>query len=314
LNSSCQSTHHGYTRQKVYEKAIQEPFRSYPCPFVSCHQRQNTGMDGIFVASALSPSSLRSTAVGSADQHHPKTDEPSEKEVKIKSLKPCLFQERSVQDSHASCILGYDGRGIQTGKKLPVLPALVLVGVLLSLFFEESCGILACPYGTILSLRADLPKRPWSSIHYCAQTAPCTKGCPSGAIVREEKHRIIKSECLVCHESERVCNKGAISSSNKHGVDVHVRERGRAAALPPWFYTMAGRLLFFLAEAEDQSRHIDSRPCSPCVLCRTAAAGVGMMTSWPGLSLQEWRSAPCRPFGASTTRLISSKLRPVEAG
>jgi formate hydrogenlyase subunit 6/NADH:ubiquinone oxidoreductase subunit I len=29
--------------------------------------------------------------------------------------------------------------------------------------------------------------------------------------VKEEKHRIIKSECLVCHECERVCTKGAIS-------------------------------------------------------------------------------------------------------
>jgi polyferredoxin len=102
---------------------------------------------------------------------------------------------------------------LRSGKQLPVLPALVAIGVFLSLFFEEELWHhWLCPYGTILSLPSRAAKRRMViDPDLCTNCGRCKRVCPSGAIVKEEKHRIIKNECLVCHECERVCTKGAIS-------------------------------------------------------------------------------------------------------
>lgn len=102
---------------------------------------------------------------------------------------------------------------LRSGKQLPVLPALVAIGVFLSLFFEEELWHRwLCPYGTLLSLPSRAAKKQMViDAELCTNCGRCKRVCPSGAIVKEEKHRIIKSECLVCHECERVCTKGAIS-------------------------------------------------------------------------------------------------------
>lgn len=101
----------------------------------------------------------------------------------------------------------------KTGKKLPVLPALVALGFVATLFFEEELWHhWLCPYGTLLSLPARLSrKRMFIDQERCTNCTKCAKVCPAGAIVREEKHMIIKNECLVCMECERVCSKQAIS-------------------------------------------------------------------------------------------------------
>lgn len=136
------------------------------------------------------------------------------KKLKIKSLKtPAFFKNGVFRIIMLLAFLAVMVVVFRTGKKLPVLPALVLVGVLLSLFFEEELWHhWLCPYGTILSLPGRFAKKAMViNPSLCTNCTRCTKACPSGAIVKEEKHRIIKGECLVCHECERVCNKGAIS-------------------------------------------------------------------------------------------------------
>ncbi len=136
------------------------------------------------------------------------------RKLKIKSLKtPAFFKNGVFRIIMLLAFLAVMVVVFRTGKKLPVLPALVLVGVLLSLFFEEELWHhWLCPYGTILSLPGRVAKKSMViDPSLCTNCTRCAKVCPSGAIVREEKHRIIKSECLVCHECERVCSKGAIS-------------------------------------------------------------------------------------------------------
>ncbi len=134
--------------------------------------------------------------------------------LKIKSLKTPGFLKNGV--FRILMLLAFLAMLIlvfRTGKKLPVLPALALVGVLLSLFFEEELWHhWLCPYGTILSLPGRVAKKSMViDSPLCTNCNRCAKACPSGAIIKDEKHRIVKSECLVCHECERVCTKGAIS-------------------------------------------------------------------------------------------------------
>ncbi len=136
------------------------------------------------------------------------------KKLKIKSLKTPAFFKNGV--FRILMLLGFLAVMVvvfRTGKKLPVLPSLVVAAVFLSLFFEEELWHhWLCPYGTILSLPARGAKKSMViDPSLCTNCNRCAKACPSGAIVKEEKHRIVKSECLVCHECERVCTKGAIS-------------------------------------------------------------------------------------------------------
>jgi len=100
----------------------------------------------------------------------------------------------------------------KTGKKLPVLPALLGLGVLISIFFDEALWHRhLCPYGTILSVPGRFSKKSMVIDEaLCNNCTRCARVCPSAAIVKEEKHQITKRECLVCHECERVCTKGAI--------------------------------------------------------------------------------------------------------
>lgn len=103
-----------------------------------------------------------------------------------------------------------------TGKKLPVLPALLILGVVISTFFDEALWHrYLCPYGTILSVPARFSK--WAMTidkEVCNNCTRCARECPANAIVKEEKHRIVKAECLVCHECERVCTQDAITYKN----------------------------------------------------------------------------------------------------
>lgn len=100
-----------------------------------------------------------------------------------------------------------------TGKPLPVLPVLVGAGVILSIFFDEALWHHhLCPYGTILSITGKFSKKAVTiDAELCNNCRRCTRVCPANAIIVDEKHQIIKKECLVCHECERVCNQAAIS-------------------------------------------------------------------------------------------------------
>ncbi|NCC63193.1 MAG: 4Fe-4S binding protein [Spirochaetia bacterium] len=136
------------------------------------------------------------------------------KKLKIKSLKtPSIFKNGVIRIILLVSFLALMGFVFRTGRKLPVLPALFGIGVFLSLFFtEELWHRYLCPYGTLLSLPSRAAKKSMViNPELCINCTKCAKVCPSNAIVKEEKHRIVKHECLLCHACERVCAKDAIS-------------------------------------------------------------------------------------------------------
>ncbi len=109
-----------------------------------------------------------------------------------------------------------------TGKKLPVLPALFLIGVLLTFLFpEELWHRYLCPYGTILSLSSLKTKHTMNiDANQCNNCGVCRRVCPTKAIEKKEDyHKIIRNECIVCMECERSCRRNAISYRGKDEND-----------------------------------------------------------------------------------------------
>lgn len=102
---------------------------------------------------------------------------------------------------------------MRTGKKLPVLPVLFVLGVGLTFFFhEELWHRYLCPYGTIIHVPAK------KSAHYvsidaekCNNCGACMRVCPSKAVEKLEKHHIIKADCLVCTDCITNCKQQAIT-------------------------------------------------------------------------------------------------------
>jgi polyferredoxin len=104
----------------------------------------------------------------------------------------------------------------KTGKKLPVLPALFIAGILLTVFFEPSFWHrYLCPYGTLFSFFSKKNKVGYTiSGDGCSKCGMCVKNCPADAIKQEDKESvpfIYKSECIVCGKCEEVCPTKVIS-------------------------------------------------------------------------------------------------------
>jgi ferredoxin-type protein NapH len=101
-----------------------------------------------------------------------------------------------------------------SGKKLPVLPVLFAIGVVLTIFFpEELWHRYLCPYGTIMSIPARKSKYTMNiSSELCNSCGMCMRVCPAKAVEkREGYYEILKKDCLVCTECSRVCKQRAIS-------------------------------------------------------------------------------------------------------
>ncbi|MDD2396502.1 MAG: 4Fe-4S dicluster domain-containing protein [Tissierellia bacterium] len=104
----------------------------------------------------------------------------------------------------------------KTGKKLPVLPALFALGIILTVFFEPSFWHrYLCPYGTLFSLFSKKSKVGYTiSEEGCIKCGMCVKNCPADAIKQGEKNTvpyIIQSDCIVCGKCEAVCPTKVIS-------------------------------------------------------------------------------------------------------
>lgn len=98
------------------------------------------------------------------------------------------------------------------GKKLPVLPALVLAGAAVTLFLPESLWHrYLCPYGAILNLTGSKAlKRVRIETNNCLQCGLCQKVCPAAAVSKAEKYTIDGGLCLTCLECVSQCPKKAI--------------------------------------------------------------------------------------------------------
>ncbi|MBM7582836.1 polyferredoxin [Caldicoprobacter guelmensis] len=122
-----------------------------------------------------------------------------------------------------------------SGKKLPVLPGLLTVGVLLTLFFTEKLWHrYLCPYGTILSMMGKLSRRGYQVIEQaCISCGICSRVCPADAVretsplssgggdetknfsigdknLHKKTYGINKKECLLCGICADRCPKNAI--------------------------------------------------------------------------------------------------------
>ena len=103
----------------------------------------------------------------------------------------------------------------KTGKKLPVLPALFGLGLILTIFFEPSLWHrYLCPYGTLLSMFSRKNKKGYKiADEGCIQCGICVKTCPADAIFWEDKEKdplINMKDCLVCGKCSKACPKEII--------------------------------------------------------------------------------------------------------
>lgn len=139
----------------------------------------------------------------------------AKKKLHIKSFKvPKSLSSKWSRAFMLVLFLGVLVFTFKTGKRLPVLPVLVGLGFVLTLFFpEELWHHYLCPYGAIISLPSRKAKHAMKiDEEACINCGKCAKVCPSLAIVKEEKHHsIIKNECLVCRECVDACPNGAIA-------------------------------------------------------------------------------------------------------
>jgi polyferredoxin len=134
-----------------------------------------------------------------------------------------------------------------TGKKLPVLPGLLVLGVFLTFFFPENLWHrYLCPYGTILRAAGKLSRRSYQIVeNLCISCGVCERICPADAVEVSDfvqqtpppygtvsrtsapnaaefsedavgagvkiKYSINKSECLACGACALSCHKNAIT-------------------------------------------------------------------------------------------------------
>ncbi|MFO7941439.1 MAG: 4Fe-4S binding protein [Bacillota bacterium] len=107
---------------------------------------------------------------------------------------------------------------VRSGARLPILPAITAVAVVLSLLFEEALWHrYLCPYGTLLSLSARLGWRGYRvTADDCISCGRCEKVCPSHAISGSDittgsPAQVQTAECLLCGRCAEICPVDAIN-------------------------------------------------------------------------------------------------------
>lgn len=100
-----------------------------------------------------------------------------------------------------------------SGNKLPVLPALFGIGIILTPFFpEELWHRYLCPYGMIMSIPARKSKHAMTiEPNLCNSCGMCKRVCPAKAVEKSERHyAIMKKDCIVCMACSEVCKQKSI--------------------------------------------------------------------------------------------------------
>ena len=104
---------------------------------------------------------------------------------------------------------------VRTGRKLPVLPALLVLGVLVTLVYGPVLWHrYLCPYGTILSLPGSFARSKYVVVQdRCTGCGVCGKVCPAEAVqfsADPKKAGISPSRCLTCTTCASACPTNAI--------------------------------------------------------------------------------------------------------
>lgn len=102
-----------------------------------------------------------------------------------------------------------------TGKRLPVLPVLFFIGVVLSLFFVPSLWHrYLCPYGVLLNFTGFFARKSYKvDADKCIKCGICKKVCPAEAVEMESNAvfpKIKPGLCLICSACADVCPKSII--------------------------------------------------------------------------------------------------------
>lgn len=106
----------------------------------------------------------------------------------------------------------------RTGKRLPVLPLLTVIGTVVSLVFVPALWHrFLCPYGTLLRLTGSVARKHRRiQPEECIECGKCQRVCPSEAIrVEHDRTSLVidRGSCLECGACARACPKGAIHYS-----------------------------------------------------------------------------------------------------
>jgi polyferredoxin len=104
---------------------------------------------------------------------------------------------------------------LKTGRKLPVLPILLVLGTITTLIFVPAFWHkYLCPYGTIMSLTGRYARHCWTiEQEDCIKCGICQKVCPSEAVETDGSKNymtISKRLCLQCTTCVCACPKHII--------------------------------------------------------------------------------------------------------
>lgn len=148
------------------------------------------------------------------------------KKLKIKNARiPTVLKKPAIRYIVLGLFVAMFAFTMISGKKLPVLPALLIIGVVLTLFFpEELWHRYLCPYGTLFHL---ISRKPFLSMRIdqnaCTNCGACSRVCPAAAIDKKAENHVIKEDaCLVCFDCSPICKQKAISYRKRKNNISHV--------------------------------------------------------------------------------------------
>lgn len=142
-------------------------------------------------------------------------DDHADKKQRKRRPVPKLLKSPVVRYLVLALFLGTMVIVFTTGKKLPVLPVLFALGVVVTIFYlPELWHRYLCPYGALLSAFSRFNKKTYM-VHNedCIKCGKCVKVCPADAYLWDDKKDyplIIKHECLQCGKCVEVCPTASI--------------------------------------------------------------------------------------------------------
>jgi len=142
-------------------------------------------------------------------------DSNADKNKRKRKSVPEIYKKVWIRYGILVLFLGTMIMVFKTGKKLPVLPLLFGLGIIITIFYRpEFWHKYLCPYGTLLSIFSKFGKRSYKVDNEdCIKCGKCVRTCPSDAILWEDKKDypiIIQNECLLCGRCKEICPTDAI--------------------------------------------------------------------------------------------------------
>ncbi|RQD72504.1 MAG: 4Fe-4S binding protein [Tindallia sp. MSAO_Bac2] len=137
------------------------------------------------------------------------------KQKKIRKPVPAWAKNPALRYGFLLIFLVLMASALRFGLKLPVLPALTVLGILVSLFFvPEFWHRYLCPYGTLQQIPGKAARKKWQvNSKECISCGLCVKVCPAEAVTIPESRSpavVSPRDCLACTACARVCPKECI--------------------------------------------------------------------------------------------------------